>query len=291
MRKALLIAFTLVMATASAHCHDDLPVFTQELYQQATTGNDPAAQWTVGECYVYGNGVPCDTATALQWFERAAAQDARYMTSIATCYDEGFYLPQDDEQALACYRQAAQRNDFVALWCVGEFYARGRAVPRDTVEALKWFERGAAIDPSYCWALGEYYLEGKFVPRDVERAIQCFEHAAQQEDYLLLVLGERYIEGNGIPQNPKRGFECYLTAAQHGYTPCEWETGECYANGIGVERDPALALQWMERAAGNDSSHMWELGMRLATGNGVEKDTDRAQQWLQRAAQTAPAEQ
>ena len=46
-------------------------------------------------------------------------------------YDFGFGVAQDDVQALAWYRKAAEHGSAPAQRAVGDFYKRGRAVQAD----------------------------------------------------------------------------------------------------------------------------------------------------------------
>jgi len=285
MKRLLFTIAAIVTLATAAFGHDEPPTFTQELYNQATADNDPAAQWAVGECYALGRGVARNSDTALQWFKRAAAQDPVYINSIANSFENGIYLTQNYDSAFHYYQLGAQRGDFVSIWNIGEFYAHGYSVPRDTVQALQWFQRAAQIDPSYCWALGENYLAGDAVPRDTALAIQHFERAASQEGYLALILADRYHKGTDIPQDLNAAFRClHAAATRENYTPAQWEVAEYYANGIGVQANPDSALYWFQRAAADDRYYMWQLGERLATGNGVKKDPNLALQCFQQAA-------
>jgi TPR repeat protein len=53
-------------------------------------------------------------------------------------YANGQNLPQDDAQAVTCYRQAAEQGHSVAQFNLGASYFTGRGVPQDYVEAHKW---------------------------------------------------------------------------------------------------------------------------------------------------------
>ncbi|MCB1429208.1 MAG: sel1 repeat family protein, partial [Nitratireductor sp.] len=63
-----------------------------------------------------------------------------------------------------------------------------------------------------------------------------------------------------------------------------------YGEGLGVEKDDAVAFQWMEKAAraGIDTAQV-ELGIWLANGRGTTKDEKAALGWMQRAARSGNA--
>jgi TPR repeat protein len=57
-------------------------------------------------------------------------------------YAEGQGGQQDDTQAVAWYRKAAEQGDAVAQQSLGYMYAKGRGVPRDYGEAVRWYQKG-----------------------------------------------------------------------------------------------------------------------------------------------------
>ncbi len=60
----------------------------------------------------------------------------------------GVTSPQDNNQAVAWIRKAAEQGDASAQYNLGQMYARGQGVPQDYVQAYKWIfladERGGA---------------------------------------------------------------------------------------------------------------------------------------------------
>ena len=63
------------------------------------------------------------------------------------------------------------------------------------------------------------------------------------------------------------------------------EMGRLYADGIGVEKDPAKAFSMFQKAArsGNDMARLY-VGYALLTGAGTTVDVDKARYWLREAA-------
>jgi hypothetical protein len=79
---------------------------------------------------------------------------------------------------------------------LGECYAEGKGVAQDQAEALKWYRRGAEIDPTTqvqpsevfdfrkgvgaCRAeLGACFDEGKGVTKDAHEALKCYKAALE----------------------------------------------------------------------------------------------------------------
>ena len=89
-------------------------------------------------------------------------------------------ISAEDLQAL--HTQAAQGNA-KALIRIGQMYAHGQGVPRDSVQAAKWYEKAAAQgDLEGQLVLGFSYETGFGVPQDYVRAYMWFNLAAASEN-------------------------------------------------------------------------------------------------------------
>ena len=53
-------------------------------------------------------------------------------------------MPQDDRQAVAWYRKAAEQGDASAQYLLGLSYATGDGVPQDYLQAYAWLSVAAA---------------------------------------------------------------------------------------------------------------------------------------------------
>ena len=62
-------------------------------------------------------------------------------------------------------------------------YAKGEGVPKNSVEAVKWYQRAAEQEcaPAQC-NLGLCYETGRGVPKNVRLAVKWFIKAARQGD-------------------------------------------------------------------------------------------------------------
>ena len=85
-------------------------------------------------------GMPQDDAEAVAWFRRAAEQGAAWAQyELGNRYHYGSGVPQDDAEAVAWYRRAAERGDSWAQFVLGLRYADGQGVPQDHTLAHMWF--------------------------------------------------------------------------------------------------------------------------------------------------------
>ncbi|SDR36642.1 hypothetical protein SAMN05443245_5130 [Paraburkholderia fungorum] len=85
-----------------------------------------------------GNGITCDRAQALQWFQRATGLGhTKSLNFIGSFYEDGWEVDADIDIALDFYHRAAQGGDFR-----GQFnYARLMAERGDIDTALHWLRR------------------------------------------------------------------------------------------------------------------------------------------------------
>ena len=120
------------------------------------------AQFSLGQMYFYGNGVPQDYQEAAKWFRRAAEQgDAGAQFSLGAVYSTGDGVPQNDAEAKKWYHKAAEQGNADAQFSLGQMYFYGNGVPQDYVQAHKWFNLATAREPDEYspeviqWAKGE----------------------------------------------------------------------------------------------------------------------------------------
>jgi TPR repeat protein len=74
---------------------------------------------------------------------RAEAGEAPAQTNLGVMYAEGKGVPKDDVEAVKWFRKAADQGLVDAQYNLGKMYAEGRGVPKDDVEAYAWFNISA----------------------------------------------------------------------------------------------------------------------------------------------------
>ena len=138
-----------------------------ETKREAEAG-DAEAQFILGLMYADGEGVPQDSAKAVEWWQKAAAQ--------------GHAAPQ---------------------YNLGLSYAHGEGVPQDSAKAVKWWQKAAAQGHAAAQNnLGVRYFNGDGVPQDSAKAVEWWQKAAAQGDALAqFSLGGSYWLGNGVSKN------------------------------------------------------------------------------------------
>lgn len=87
----------------------------------------------------------------------------------------------------------------------------------------------------------------------------------------------------GIIKESETQVEYYKKAIEQGYFLSEFNLGECYYNGDGVEQDLTLAAKWYEKAA--ERGHKFaqnSIGKCYYYGKGVEEDNEKAVYWYKK---------
>ena len=104
-------------------------------------------------------------------------------------------------------------------------------------------------------------------------------------------LGDCYLNGIGVEKDETEAVKWYRASADQGYAMAQFNIGSCYGFGIGVGKDEAEAVRWYRAAAEQeDAEAQNNLGEFYATGTGVEKDEAEAVRWYRAAAEQGDAE-
>ena len=61
---------------------------------------------------------------------------------------------------------------------------------------------------------------------------------------------EKYRTGVGVEKNPAKAVDLYRKAAERGHLGSQYRLAESYRIGEGVVKDPGKAVQWHRKAAG-----------------------------------------
>ena len=105
---------------------------------------DANAQFILGNCYEYGEGVAKDEVEAVKWYRKSAEQgDAMAQVSLGFCYDSGTGVAKDEVEAVKWYRLAAEQGDVIAQLSLGICFNFGTGVAKDEVEAYAYYNLAA----------------------------------------------------------------------------------------------------------------------------------------------------
>ena len=125
--------------------------------------------------------------------------------------------------------------------------AQQEPLKQKVAELLKKAESGDALAQL---DLGEIYASGEGLPKDSARAADLFRQAAKQGiDRAQFRLGQLYVRGEGVPKDAVLAADLFKQSARSGYAKAQATLGAMYARGEGVTRDEVLAYAWSALAA------------------------------------------
>jgi S1-C subfamily serine protease len=133
-------------------------------------------------------------------------------------YAFGHGVPKDDVEAVRWFRKAAEQGDSQGQFNLGTMYAGGHGAAQDYAEAVRWFRKAAEQgNPHGQSGLGIMYAGGKGVAQDYAEAVRWFRKAAEQGDSQgQSNLGAMYSNGEGVARNYIEAYKWNSLAASQG---------------------------------------------------------------------------
>jgi TPR repeat protein len=178
------------------------------------------------------------------------------------------------------YRMAAQQGNPDAQKQLGVMYEEGDGVPKDAVEAEKWFrkavigtrEKAEHGDPEAQANLGTMYYKGMGLPKDNDEAEKWYRKAAAQ--------GNKYAQFQLDTIAWVQNYGKTIKAAKQGDPEAQEKLGEFYTFVDAGPEQLAEAANWFRKAAEQGSPKGQKtLGFLYYKGQGVPQDYSEAYFW------------
>lgn len=207
----------------------------------AARNGDLEAQLQMAEMLYYGDRVPADAKTAMQW-----------------------------------YRQAALKGDAGAQAMVAYMLHEGVGCERSEAEAFNWFRLGAENGDAYCqFMFGSALEEGLHTPKNVSAALNWYRKAADQgHNEAQFALGWELYSGENIAEDIAAAADLFQRAAQQGNPAAQYNLGVMLAYGEHTEVDHVAAYAWLRLAAEQEyegaESGLAQLSAKM-TANQIEE--------------------
>jgi TPR repeat protein len=101
------------------------------------------------------------------------------------------------------------------------------------------------------FALAQAYDRGRDVPKDKTEAVRWYRLAAMQGDaFAQNALGDNYWEGTGVPKDDSEAARWWRLAANKGFAPAQHSLGKILlGGGQGVRSDKIHAYMWLALSA------------------------------------------
>lgn len=191
-----------------------------EYYESAAMKGHSGAQFCLGCCYNYGEGVTKDYSEAARWYRKAAKQGHVWAQhNLGYCYEFGDGVCQNHKEAAKWYRLAAEQGFAESQYNLGNCYYFGEGVHQDDKEALKWYYKAAAQGHELAqFIMGSFYEEGRGVTQNYETALYWYRKSAEQgyaeAQYFL---GLYYECGKVVSKDLNEAIKLYRLAAEKGF--------------------------------------------------------------------------
>ena len=124
---------------------------------------------------------------------------------------------------------------------------------------------------------------------DFEAALRIWRKwAANDDTEAMRMIASCYDQGIGVEKDEQMTLEWYRKASELGDVEAMYKTGLCYQFDSGVSEE---ALKWYEKAAAlGHANSMFRIGSLYRDGDGVEENRDTMLQWFVKAFKAAVQE-
>ena len=168
----------------------------------------------------------------------------------------------DPEPDIAELQRLALQGDVSAQYRLGNAYRDGKGVAKDHAKSAEWYRKAAEGGSTEAdVALGDFYCSGFTAAKPIhwDKAAAVWQEQAEKGD---------------IDAQLKIG-------------------NMCYRNGLGVPKDGAKAIYWLEKAAAQNKANspiaMWALGRMYSGHHDIPRDDAKAFYWTEKSAQIGNA--
>ncbi|KAF9979190.1 hypothetical protein BGZ73_004076 [Actinomortierella ambigua] len=253
-------------------------------------------------------------------YRDAENDDVEEQMRLAKMYDLGHGAKQDDEQAFAWYRRAAQKGHLEALGRLGDLYVEGRGTDQNIDEAVACYKMVAVqrresqssgvrvIKKASQAPLGSDTMSWIRTSRQqlsvmmssvsslvskisdskqdaATKLADLHQSAKRGNATAQLRLGIMYFYGDPVQQNDVEAANWLTKSAIQGDSDAQAWLVCLYVQGRGVEQSDIQAVKWAAKAAsqGNPDAQN-DLGGMYALGQGVKQDDHMAFEWFNKSA-------
>ena len=208
-------------------------------------------------------------------------------------YEEGNQAADKDDwsTALEKFKQAAELGYPKAFASVGNIYYLGKGdIEQELDEAQRWYKRGMEknIGEAFGWYARLLNSDdaSEADKREAFNAMKRATELAPENGGWWDDLGNMYRNGIGTEKNPALAFKYYKQAAEAGNVDAMLWTGLRYYNGEGTSKDFTQAFKWCKQAAeaGQVNAMNW-TGLLYRNGEGTEKNIPKALEWFEKSAE------
>ncbi|QYX65237.1 sel1 repeat family protein [Shewanella putrefaciens] len=249
------------LLSPEAQTREELEMLEAQLKPNAEAG-DATFQYELGLLYERQPLLDPDATQAINWFEKAAAQqhpDADY--HLGALYWHDGRVTSDYSKAREYFEKSAAAGDELAKDDLGHMLAAGQGGPKDLARAEALLSERAADDDFRQYYLGKRFLYGEDFAVDYDKARHWLSQSvARGNDFAKIEFAHLLLKA---PQNESDYQQAKIDFEEFAL---KWNEdallglGKIYEQGLGVSRQPIKALMYYQLAAmSNRADHLKEL--------------------------------
>jgi TPR repeat protein len=259
-------------------------------FDELSSLTTPRALYELGRRYLGGEeGAPHDPGLALQYFERAAAEDyGAAIFMVGVMHNEAEGVPRNRKRARRFMSDAAMMGNLLAQKELATLLFE----LEETEEGMAWLQIAAGEgDGEAAHRLATIYREGKLVPADDEEWLAWLKHGfANDYTPAIVDLARAFQDGRGVEKNETEALELLTIAAVEGDLDGMFTLGCAYEEGRGVTPDMTVALHWFDAMGEEGDPRGWyRIGTQKWVGTDGDADPEGAREWFEKAAATGDA--
>lgn len=228
-------------------------------WDKASKQKDADAIGKLATCYQFGKGVQPDSAYAVKLYE----------SSISRGNDQ---LVQQLEQ------RAVSGKDIFAALVLRNVYQKGIRTLINQNRADEYLLMAAGYghtQSAFLYGLTQYNKKNR------KESLHWFKTAADKgHEVANFMYGLQLFEGDSIDKDVVKGIEYMDRAASKGNVAANAELGRVFLNGEGVDKDVEKAVEYLKGSAFANRQSAWMLGNCYKDGVGVNKDFCMAVHWM-----------
>ena len=204
------------------------------------------------------------TGMAAKLLPQANRGVASKLSGLAECYEYGYGVDVNYNEALRLHKEAAFRGSSDSKFRIGALHKYGfGGIKQDYELAFKYLSEACNEGCSGAYPyLAEFYENGWFVGKDLNQAIKYY-YLSGKDYFEKAKKCEKLagVDSAGTPGNFMEGYLRYAEGAE-GDARAMYALSERYRYGLnGVEKNIDLGIEWLKRAAEKGLTiAMFELG-------------------------------
>lgn len=216
--------------------------------------DDPGFAFWIGCLYNDGKGVNQNFQMAKKWFEATERMigDARAQYCLGKYYQIGRTVEKDQEKAFELFYISAHQGWADAAQALAECYNNGLGVEKNEELALAWYKKAIELGQkkSYFPIAIILHCGGEKV-RNYQEAAKYYKLAIENSSFKAASycnLATLYKEGLGVEQDWDMAIQYYQMGAEEGSSIAMMNLAQQYESGQHIKKDLTKALELYERA-------------------------------------------